>query len=70
MLTPTSSELGSNEEREAVESSEKDKPYLTKMMTPPLASVTPVEKYQIGSGCHLIAEQRIQESGKRKVNLG
>ena len=44
MLTSTQSEYGSSEEREEVESSEKDKPCLTKIMTPPLASVTSVEK--------------------------
>ena len=37
MLTPTKSELGSSKEREEVESSEKDRSCLTKMMTPPLA---------------------------------
>ena len=34
----------SSEEREEVESSEKDKPCLTKIMMPPLASATSVEK--------------------------
>ena len=37
MLTLTLSEWGSSEEREEVESSEKDRPCLTKMKTPPLA---------------------------------
>ena len=44
MLTPTKSELGSSEEREEAESSKKDKPHLTKMMTLPLEPVTLVKK--------------------------
>ena len=44
MLTPASSEYESSEEREEVESSEKDKPCLTKMMTPPLACVASGER--------------------------
>ena len=38
-VDPYKSESGSSEEREEVESSEKDKPCLTKMMTLPLAFV-------------------------------
>ena len=56
MLTPTKSELGSSEEREEEESSEKDKPYLTKMMTLPLVSVTLVEK-NTRSGAGAIGSQ-------------
>ena len=36
--------VGPSKEREEVESSEKNKPCLTKMMTPPLASATSVKK--------------------------
>ena len=40
-----------------------------KMTTPPLACVASGEREcQTGSGCDQNAEQRIQESGKRKKN--
>ena len=59
-LSPTSKELGSSEEREEVESSEKDKPWRTKIMTSPQACVATEEREcQTGRGCDQIAEQRI-----------
>ena len=44
MLIPTKLEYGSSEEREEVESSDKDWPCLTKMTTPPLACVVSEER--------------------------
>ena len=61
MLTPTKSEQGSSEEKEEVESLEKDKPCLTKMMTPLLACVTSAEKIQ---------DQKWVRSHCRAENLG
>ena len=56
--------MGSSEEREEVESSEKDKPCLTKMMTPPLASVTSVDK--IPDGEWASSARRGENPGIRK----
>ena len=44
MLVSTLSEQGSSEEKEEVESSEKDKPCLMNMMIPPLACVASRER--------------------------
>ena len=53
-----------SEEREEVESSEKDKLCLTKMMTPPLASVTSVEK--IPDRKWVPSDRRAENPGIRK----
>ena len=64
MLTPIQSEKGSSEEREEAESSEKDKSCLTKMMTPPLASVTSIEK--IPDQEWLLSDCRAENPGIQK----
>ena len=54
-----------------VESSEKDRPCLTKMTTPPLACVVSEERMPDRSGCDQNTEQRIQEFEKKKeVKIG
>ena len=55
------------EEREEVESSEKDKPYLTKMITPPLACGSSGERMP-DWGVNEITGRRVQVSGKRKIS--
>ena len=65
MLTLTQSVYGSSEEREEVESSEKDKPCMTKMMTPPLACVAskgmPDREW-------VRSDRSAENPGKRKIN--
>ena len=64
MLTSIQSEKGSSEEREEVESSEKDKSCLTKMMTPPLASVISIEK--ISDQEWLLSDRKAENPGIQK----
>ena len=64
MLTPTKSEKGSSEEREEVESSEKDRPCLTKMMTTPLACVASGERMPDREWVR--SERRAENPGIRK----
>ena len=54
--------------REEVESLEKDKPYLTKMMPPPLGSMISVEK--IPDWEWVPSDRRAENPGIRKINLG
>ena len=64
MLTPIQSEQGSSKEREEVESLEKDKPYLTKIITLPPACVASVERMPDREWVQ--SERRVENSGIRK----
>ena len=70
MLTFTWSELGSRKEREVVENSEKDRPCLTKMMTPPLACLSLGERMPEWKQRQLdCRESRVAQRG-RQVEAG
>ena len=56
----------SSEERDEVESAQKDKTCLTKTLTLPLACMASRERGQTGGGPDQNAEHRIQGSGKRR----
>ena len=65
VLTHTKLELGSSKEKEKVESEQKDKTCLMKMLTLLLACMASGERGQTGSGNDQIAKQRIQGSEKK-----
>ena len=56
------------EERQEIESSEKNKLCLTKTMTPPLACWSSEERMSTRNECDQIATQRILGSAKRKAS--